>query len=596
MKNDESIRQQVFEFFRDNTDPELIDALYNPTIINSSNDSLQQLSGSMSLPLLICDNPDSNLPNVPKQLNFIVPLALKNSKESYAINLKNDLNMYRKTYEKYAKQVNELIDKTKSSLKKFYKPVKKLRKEIKNYSENYHTSIMELCIPLKNKKDGLNIIDFSKYPNDKQKKFLNDKNEIIQEINEFIKEAHKFCENYEKLNKNTLEETELFVQQFVNLSNPAKELSDFMTEIFKAFEKSSSQFDDINDKEKISKELQKLKKPMNEFQKRSENIMDLLKPVEDFEKNEKKLDNINEILSKIKNSLDTLKEKSKIILKKVEKIREKYGEEKIVMSEMKAVPPNKLDISKCKEELKKEQEDINKKAEEGINEIKNGLEQIQRQSRLDLLFILDITNSMNLYLEESKNKILDMMKIIEANCPGIEINLGFIGYRDFNDLDFGEQYINLEFTTHYENIKNSIKDLTAEGGGDIPEDLCGALELAQNKKWGGNTKFAVLVTDSPCHGKKYHDLEDDNYPNGDRNGRAIEKFIEFFAKNKISLFCLKINNTTNKMFNIFKEIYEKNKPDNSNASLVYQEGKQLLEFVTNNAIKIFQNRDVLEIK
>ena len=188
------------------------------------------------------------------------------------------------------------------------------------------------------------------------------------------------------------------------------------------------------------------------------------------------------------------------------------------------------------------------------------------------------------------------MKIIEKNCPGIEIDLGFIGYRDFNDLDFGEQYINLELTTDYENIKNSIKDLTAEGGGDIPEDLCGALELAENKKWGGNTKFAVLVTDSPCHGKKYHDLEDDNYPNGDRNGRAIEKFIEFFAKNKISLFCLKINNTTNKMFNIFKEVYEKNKPDNSNASFVYQEGKELLEFVTNNAIKTFQNRDVLEIK
>ena len=46
---------------------------------------------------------------------------------------------------------------------------------------------------------------------------------------------------------------------------------------------------------------------------------------------------------------------------------------------------------------------------------------IINQSRLDLLFIMDITNSMDNYLDQAKNGILDMIKKIQEQCPGIEI-------------------------------------------------------------------------------------------------------------------------------------------------------------------------------
>ena len=166
------------------------------------------------------------------------------------------------------------------------------------------------------------------------------------------------------------------------------------------------------------------------------------------------------------------------------------------------------------------------------------------------------------------------------------------------DLDLGTQYINLEFTNDYESIRKNIEFVTPGGGGDIPEDLCGGLELGKKKDWKGKTRFAILVTDSPCHGKKYHDLTGenvDNYPNGDREGRNIEEFIEFFAQKDISLFCLKINNTTDKMFNIFKEVYYKNKNENSKNKFVLEEGKKLIDIVTKNAINMFQHRDKLDI-
>jgi myosin protein heavy chain len=257
-----------------------------------------------------------------------------------------------------------------------------------------------------------------------------------------------------------------------------------------------------------------------------------------------------------------------------------------------------LSISEVSEKVEMQKKEIDKEAEKKLNSLKNDVDSIIKQSRLDLLFIMDITNSMDYYLDEAKNGILDMIKKIQIECPGSEIFLGFIGYKDFNDLDFGEEYINLEFTTDYEKIKNNISFLKAEGGGDIPEDLCGAFDLAKNKNWTGKTRFAILVTDSPCHGEKYHDLKkgEDNYPNGERDKGNIEDYIKFFAQNEISLYCLKINSSTDKMFKIFKDIYTKNKDKNSKNEFVVEQGKKIFNIVTENTIKSFQNRKHLEIK
>ena len=38
--------------------------------------------------------------------------------------------------------------------------------------------------------------------------------------------------------------------------------------------------------------------------------------------------------------------------------------------------------------------------------------------------------------------------------------------------------------------------------------------MGDKKDWTGKSRFALLVTDSPCHGTKYHDLgrDEDNFP------------------------------------------------------------------------------------
>ena len=57
------------------------------------------------------------------------------------------------------------------------------------------------------------------------------------------------------------------------------------------------------------------------------------------------------------------------------------------------------------------------------------------KTSLDLLFVMDIAGSMYPYLNQAKQNILNIMNKIIIECPGIDINLGFIGYRDVYEVN-----------------------------------------------------------------------------------------------------------------------------------------------------------------
>jgi methyl-accepting chemotaxis protein len=443
------MNESDFDFLKENLEqfPELKDAFFNPMKIDPSREKIVEMNNSMTVPLLICDNPDTELPKVPIQLNFIVPPAMRKSKEIFVINIKNDIIMYKKLYEKNSIIVNKIIDETKQCLKNLYSPLKSLRDEVKNYSNNFENSINQLTIPLKNGKSGLDEIDFSKYPGDKKSKFLKEKKEVIKEIDIFLKEANDFYIDYGQLNKATSDDINNFVDRFNKLAMPAKELTTFMRSLMKAFEKSSNDFNDYKDKKKIDEALKKIREPINEFYNKSKNIENLLDSIKSI-----KIERINEMkeISKcIKEKISKLKEKSKNISEKIKKIRDKFGESEKKFEEVNMDAPDPINSKNVSDQIEKEGEKIEKKADIGIKEINDDIDKIRCQTRLDLLFIMDITNSMDYYLDQVKENILNMISTIQKECAGIEIFLGFIGYKDFNDLDLGEEYINLEFTTNY---------------------------------------------------------------------------------------------------------------------------------------------------
>jgi hypothetical protein len=195
--------------------------------------------------------------------------------------------------------------------------------------------------------------------------------------------------------------------------------------------------------------------------------------------------------------------------------------------------------------------------------------------KFNILFIFDITSSMGTYIELFNKNYFKIIKEIKKNCPLALFYLGFIGYKDINDLELGDEYIDIDFTLLYEEIYKRIKDIQAEGGDDIPEDVAGAFEMALNKSWNKGTNIIFLITESPCHGTKYHDLDQnveafkDSFPKENYGGnndvfkrRSIETIVEEFVNMNFNLICPDIHENTQKMFKMFEEKYNsKNKSE-----------------------------------
>ncbi len=180
---------------------------------------------------------------------------------------------------------------------------------------------------------------------------------------------------------------------------------------------------------------------------------------------------------------------------------------------------------------------------------------ILKDTSIDIMFIMDLTGSMGAFLSEAKHNIKKITEEISDINPGAKIRLSFIGYRDFDNKEDERDYEIIDFTENIDNFILSIKKFECYGGGDQPEDIAGALNKALKMDWKSKAKYVVLVCDAPCHGSKYHDIYFDSVGDGDPNGLVIEDLMQNFKEMDITFYCIKINNSTKKMFDIMKAVY-----------------------------------------
>ena len=331
------------------------------------------------------------------------------------------------------------------------------------------------------------------------------------------------------------------------------------------------------------------------------------------DKTEKKRTTQN--LLKLSDLDDNLKRYYKIIYEQINQIREKYNFQKVDLTIL-SLGYEEIDtINKDCSDLAKELNNIFEKYNESYSEIKN----LENELRIDLLFIMDTTSSMGYYIDNFKLQFLKIIQNIQNECIDSLIFVGFIGYKDIFDKELGDDYLDYDFTLNYEKLNNKIEEIEPDGGIDIPEDIPGAFELALdkiNKTWTGVHKYAILITDSPCHGIEFHDLNQNNdeqkdeYPDGDPEGRNIREMIKKIVKNKISLFCANLNRNTNKMFKIFSKEYEKYKPPDAYYEFLVEKGvfdnkfvkkiktifnEHLRKLIKEHEIKINNNRNILNV-
>jgi len=150
----------------------------------------------------------------------------------------------------------------------------------------------------------------------------------------------------------------------------------------------------------------------------------------------------------------------------------------------------------------------------------NHEEGLAKNEDLDLMFVLDATESMKEYIKQAKTEMIEFLKVCDNSFASVRV--GLILYKDY-----GDDYVVKEacvFTSKLEKFVNVLNDVKVSGGGDIPEAVYEGLFLALRESWREDEnviKKIVLVGDAPPHNKPKGKVK-----KSDVEKKAKEKSVE----------------------------------------------------------------------
>ena len=143
-----------------------------------------------------------------------------------------------------------------------------------------------------------------------------------------------------------------------------------------------------------------------------------------------------------------------------------------------------------------------------------------RDLRIDIKFVIDMTGSMQPYLDATKNAVSELLELIKSEIgTDIDIRYGLVGYTDIAEQcnDGCRFEIAKDFTSDGpvdgEKLIGLIDmpDATASGGGDWQETMFEGVQLAATGTWRDNAlRFVILIGDAssnPFGGPKSSGLD-----------------------------------------------------------------------------------------
>ena len=131
---------------------------------------------------------------------------------------------------------------------------------------------------------------------------------------------------------------------------------------------------------------------------------------------------------------------------------------------------------------------------------------IRQSERVDLLFVVDSTESMHAQINAVKTQIIKVATQVQKTNPHLRLRVGGVFYRD--ELDQGGSNTLIDFTDDLGAFVSSVNNVKAFGGGDSCEDVASALRDATKMNWQSPTKVLFHVADTPSHGRRYYDAQE----------------------------------------------------------------------------------------
>lgn len=176
-------------------------------------------------------------------------------------------------------------------------------------------------------------------------------------------------------------------------------------------------------------------------------------------------------------------------------------------------------------------------------------------SKIDILFLLDVTGSMDSYRDLLLNSVnliserITKYEISKDKKMKIKVKFAYVAYRDKEDED---QFEIQQFTEDQKEFIKNLRKIICTGGGDCAEDVKGALQKVLAFDFTSSFKFVVLITDAPAHGLKYHENNVlDNYEEED-----MTKELESLARKGIVFIGIKFTEIVEKMYQEIENIYK----------------------------------------
>lgn len=119
---------------------------------------------------------------------------------------------------------------------------------------------------------------------------------------------------------------------------------------------------------------------------------------------------------------------------------------------------------------------------------------------LDLMLVIDTTGSMADELSYLTQEFKSIVAAVRARYPSIDMRFGLVVYRDRGDAYVVRRF---DFTSSADDMQEQLQQQYAGGGGDMPEAMDQALDVAISNDWreGNVARAMFLVADAPPHGQ-----------------------------------------------------------------------------------------------
>ena len=116
---------------------------------------------------------------------------------------------------------------------------------------------------------------------------------------------------------------------------------------------------------------------------------------------------------------------------------------------------------------------------------------LKKNSNVDIAFMMDSTASMGKNINGTKSNVASIVDKVKDTFKVAKVRVAFVAYRDYTEGP--KRFEIMDFTDDIPSFIDFIGTIRAFRGGDIPEDVLGALNQTINLNWTAANKLFFQI-------------------------------------------------------------------------------------------------------